>query len=80
LPFGAGNSRRDATELQQFRSIGDLGLSIARSFSRSAKWSSAAMRQKIEHLFEVIEANAACAVVSIATSFALTGCLHLLWG
>jgi hypothetical protein len=38
------------------------------------------MRQKIEHLFEAIEANAACAVFSITASFALTGCLHLLWG
>jgi hypothetical protein len=38
------------------------------------------MRQRIEHLFEAIEANAACAVCSITASFALTGCLHLLWG
>jgi hypothetical protein len=38
------------------------------------------MRQRIVQLFEAIEANAACAVFSITTSFALTGCLHLLWG
>jgi hypothetical protein len=38
------------------------------------------MRQKIVHFFEVVEANAACAVFSITASFALTGGLHLLWG
>jgi hypothetical protein len=46
----------------------------------SAKWKATRMRQTILHLFEVVEANAACAVWSITASLALTGCLHLLWG
>jgi hypothetical protein len=33
----------------------------------------------IERLFEAIEANASCAVVAVLTSFAMTGCLRLLW-
>jgi hypothetical protein len=37
------------------------------------------MRRKIEYLFEVVEANAGSAVVSVAVSFALTGCLRFLW-
>jgi hypothetical protein len=38
------------------------------------------MRQTILHVFEVVEANAACAVWSITVSLALTGCLHMLLG
>jgi hypothetical protein len=38
------------------------------------------MRHTIEYLFEAVEANAACAVVSVVTSFAMTGCLRLLLG
>jgi hypothetical protein len=38
------------------------------------------MRRTIEHLFEVVEANAACGVFSVVASFAMTGCLHFLWG
>jgi hypothetical protein len=37
------------------------------------------MIRLIERLFESIEANAACAVCSVITSFAMTGCLRLLW-
>ena len=33
----------------------------------------------IERLFETVEANAACAVFSMVSSFAMTGCLRLLW-
>jgi hypothetical protein len=35
-----------------------------------------AVRQMIERLFEAIEANASCAVM---TSFAMTGCLRFFW-
>jgi hypothetical protein len=38
------------------------------------------MRRTIEHLFEVVEANAACGVLSVLASFAMTGCLRFLWG
>jgi hypothetical protein len=38
------------------------------------------MRHTIERLFEAVEANAACGVFSVAISFAVTGCLRLLWG
>jgi hypothetical protein len=38
------------------------------------------MRHTIEHLFETIEANAACAVFSVVASFAMTGCLRFFWG
>jgi hypothetical protein len=38
------------------------------------------MRHAIERLFETIEANAACGVFSVVASFAMTGCLRLLWG
>jgi hypothetical protein len=38
------------------------------------------MRRTIERLFEVVEANAACGVLSVLASFAMTGCLHFLWG
>jgi hypothetical protein len=37
------------------------------------------MRRNIEYLFEVVEANAGSAVVAVAVSFALTGCLRFLW-
>jgi hypothetical protein len=33
----------------------------------------------MEHLFEVIEADAAYAVVAVVVSLAMTGCLRLLW-
>jgi hypothetical protein len=38
------------------------------------------MRHTIEYLFEAVEANTACAVVSVVASFAMTGCLRLLLG
>jgi hypothetical protein len=37
------------------------------------------MIRAIEYFFETIEANAACAVFSVVTSLAMTGCLRLLW-
>jgi hypothetical protein len=37
------------------------------------------MRRTIEYLFEAIESNAGCAVFAVAVSFAMTGCLRLLW-
>jgi hypothetical protein len=37
------------------------------------------MRRTIEHLFEVIEADTAYAVVAVVASFAMTGCLRFLW-
>jgi hypothetical protein len=37
------------------------------------------MLRTLEHFFEVVEANAACAVFAVITSFAITGCLHLIW-
>jgi hypothetical protein len=37
------------------------------------------MRRTIEHLFETIEADAAYAVVAVVVSFAMTGCLRILW-
>jgi hypothetical protein len=37
------------------------------------------MRQAIEHLFEAVESNAGYAVFAVMTSFAMTGCLRLLW-
>jgi hypothetical protein len=37
------------------------------------------MRRAIEYVFEAIEANTGCAVVAVATSLAMTGCLRLLW-
>jgi hypothetical protein len=37
------------------------------------------MRRTIEYLFEVIEADTAYAVVAVAVSFAMTGCLRFLW-
>jgi hypothetical protein len=36
--------------------------------------------QTIEYLFEVVEANAARGVLAVVASFAMTGCLRLLWG
>jgi hypothetical protein len=33
----------------------------------------------IERLFETVEVNAACAVLSVVASLAMTGCLRLLW-
>jgi hypothetical protein len=33
----------------------------------------------IEHLFEAVESNAGSAVFAVVTSFAMTGCLRLLW-
>jgi hypothetical protein len=38
------------------------------------------MRRSIERLFEAVEANAGCADFAVTTSFAVTGCLRLLWG
>jgi hypothetical protein len=38
-----------------------------------------AVLRTIERLFETVEANASCAVVAVLTSFAMTGCLRLLW-
>jgi hypothetical protein len=38
-----------------------------------------AVLRTIERLFEAVEANASCAVVAVMTSFAMTGCLRLLW-
>jgi hypothetical protein len=37
------------------------------------------MRRTIEHLFETVEANMACALVAMVASFAMTGCLRFLW-
>jgi hypothetical protein len=37
------------------------------------------MLRTLEHFFEVVEANVGCAVLSAITSFAITGCLHLVW-
>jgi hypothetical protein len=37
------------------------------------------MRQKIEHFFETIEANASCAVIAVVASLAITGGLRFLW-
>jgi hypothetical protein len=37
------------------------------------------MRRTIERLFEVIEANAGCAVFAVVASLTMTGFLHLLW-
>ena len=37
------------------------------------------MIRAIEYLFEAVEANAACAVLSVVGSLAMTGCLRLLW-
>lgn len=37
------------------------------------------MRRMIEHCFEMIESNIGCAVFATVTSFAITGCLRLLW-
>jgi hypothetical protein len=75
-------AKRVATELQHFRSISapDYAASSALPIDACiAKREAVRMRQKIEYLFEAVEANAACAVFSITASFALTGCLHLLW-
>jgi hypothetical protein len=40
---------------------------------------SRAMIRIIERLFETVEVNAACAVLSVVASLAMTGCLRLLW-
>jgi hypothetical protein len=37
------------------------------------------MRRTIERLFEAVEANAGSAVFAVTVSFAMTGCLRLLW-
>ena len=37
------------------------------------------MRRAIEHIFEVIESNTGYAVFAVAASFAMTGCLRMLW-
>ena len=37
------------------------------------------MRQAIEYLFEIVEANAPCAVFALTASFAITGCLRFIW-
>jgi hypothetical protein len=37
------------------------------------------MRRAIEHFFEVVDANAGCAVFAAVTSLAMTGCLRFLW-
>jgi hypothetical protein len=37
------------------------------------------MRPTIEYLFEAVESNAGRAIFAIVTSFAVTGCLRLLW-
>jgi hypothetical protein len=37
------------------------------------------MRHTIETLFELVEANAACAVFAVTASFAITGCLRFIW-
>jgi hypothetical protein len=37
------------------------------------------MRRTIEHLFEIVETNAGCAVFAAVTSLAMTGCLRFLW-
>ena len=36
------------------------------------------MLRMIEHFFEVVEANVGCAVLSMMTSFVMTGCLQLI--
>jgi hypothetical protein len=33
----------------------------------------------IENGFEIVEANVGCALFAIVASFAITGCLRLLW-
>jgi hypothetical protein len=37
------------------------------------------MRRAIEHHFEVVETNTGYAVFAVLASFAMTGCLRLLW-
>jgi hypothetical protein len=37
------------------------------------------VRRTIERCFEAIEANVGCAVCAAVISFAMTGCLRLLW-
>jgi hypothetical protein len=37
------------------------------------------MRRTIEYLFEAVESNAGYAVFAVVASFAMTGCLRLLW-
>jgi len=37
------------------------------------------MRRTIEFLFEAVEANTPCAVFTVVSSLAITGCLRLLW-
>ncbi len=37
------------------------------------------MRRAIEHVFEMVEANAGYAVFAVMASFAMTGCLRFLW-
>jgi hypothetical protein len=42
-------------------------------------WRGILMRRTIEHFFEVVEANVGFGVFAVVTSFAMTGCLHLIW-
>lgn len=37
------------------------------------------MRRMIERVFEAVECNAGCALFAVTVSFAMTGCLRLLW-
>jgi hypothetical protein len=37
------------------------------------------MRQRIERLFEAVEANTGLAVFAVTLSFAITGCLRFFW-
>jgi hypothetical protein len=37
------------------------------------------MLRTLERFFELVEANVGCAVLATMTSFAITGCLHLIW-
>jgi len=37
------------------------------------------MRQMIENCFETVESNVGSALFALISSFAITGCLRLLW-
>jgi hypothetical protein len=72
----ACSSAHSPPELRARPGIVSVTESIERQFERERK---IIMRQTIEHLFEVVEANTGYAVFAVVVSFAMTGCLHILW-
>lgn len=59
----------------------NVGVGSASSFEAllsTKSWRGSSMLRMIEHFFEVVEANVGCAVLSMMTSFVMTGCLQLI--